>query len=1231
MAERLAYLEAVVGADITQFRKGMRDIRNETGLLSETVGGLGRIGRTLTFSYTAPLLALGTFAVQAASKFDASMRNINAIAQLPIDQLDALSERTLAFGKNTRAGATAAADALYTVFSAGLTDAEVAFSAMEMSVRTAEAGLADVTTTTEALVAVMLSYGDTTEGFMQKASDSMTQMVAVGVGSMQDFASGMGKVIPTASALGMSIEELMGDMAFLTQRGLSASTASTSLNAALTSLIKPTDAMKAAFQSLGVDGAETLMEKFGGVNGGLKALIGTTDGTQASLQQLFNNIRGARAINQFANNIDAWDSSMAEFNATVEGATMRAWEQQAASFSATWDKMTSALEATAITIGNELIPIIKPMIEGFTNFLLSITELNPKLMTLGVAFTALSAILPPILWIMATLVNPIGLLIVGFGVLATMVGATLPGALAEMFPALSLANAHLLRLGEAITGLFTDTGNVNADDLLPDFTGSMSDSISRLIAPDSPISLWQAYEDSGYMDTMSWDEFMNLATEGGWEGGAISTANPITLDFEESMQTAMVSMLDMNEALREASNIEDLNPWERARARWEEFGNEAVTSFNEVWNVFVAGVAPMATTFMTSLSESIDGIDLFMLLPALQALFAGDFATMLDLLVPGMGSEAGSLFTRAFGTDFDFSALQASATGLWVSVGSFLKEEAVPALAEVAGYVAGRLGHFIVTGIQAGFAMLSGTGDAGQFLGEGVMTPFMDGFGTAMEDTGQSENPMNGLNGLLGMWALTFVLTGNTLIPIGVTIFTGLMTVISTSISLVSSAIAAFSLSGIIAGFTAFTSGLATAMYATWLTFTGGLTGSLGLAVGVAVGAAILGGIALGVGVYSLIPQEHKDAMFNGFWGFFNNMFRPEGADGFEVMLEHTITNLILQLGDAFSRFGEWITGRGDTAGFSWVQDIGLDTVIEPITGEEATQIQTDASDMVSRALDNLSPDGTNPMEVPIDWTVSESGQDILLSDLAGDMNIVPDGTDLGIMDAFEAQMIIEAENYVASPETEEAMANFVSNLSPTFDEEGNVTAEPFIEGYLIPLENAWLARFSADGTMMTSWVSFSGAVVTGMQMMGDEFLAFPTKAIPAMVVWASVVQTTMSIVEEAMADVNKQLVAMLWNVLQLEAGGLDVTVAIAGTDGSHQAGLNRVPYDGYTATLHKGERVLTAAEANDYDAVPNSVAMGGRSGSTTSNVNNNTISINGVQDADALLRELEQRGIYLE
>lgn len=47
-----------------------------------------------------------------------------------------------------------------------------------------------------------------------------------------------------------------------------------------------------------------------------------------------------------------------------------------------------------------------------------------------------------------------------------------------------------------------------------------------------------------------------------------------------------------------------------------------------------------------------------------------------------------------------------------------------------------------------------------------------------------------------------------------------------------------------------------------------------------------------------------------------------------------------------------------------------------------------------------------------------------------------------------------------------------------------------------------------------------------------------------------------------------------------------------SGYDGSHAGGLDYVPYDGYIAEVHKGERILTATEAREYDGVQESLGQ---------------------------------------
>ena len=157
MAEQTQYLLAVVGADVTQFRKGMRDVRSELGLLdADSSSSLGRLGRTLTYTLTAPLAIAGAAAISAASDFEAAMRNINSIAFLSETAFADLTDQVFDFGKRTREGVTGTAEALYTIYSAGLEGAAAMYT-MNAAVRASEAGLSKVSSTAEGLTAVMLA------------------------------------------------------------------------------------------------------------------------------------------------------------------------------------------------------------------------------------------------------------------------------------------------------------------------------------------------------------------------------------------------------------------------------------------------------------------------------------------------------------------------------------------------------------------------------------------------------------------------------------------------------------------------------------------------------------------------------------------------------------------------------------------------------------------------------------------------------------------------------------------------------------------------------------------------------------------------------------------------------------------------------------------------------------------------------------------------------------------
>lgn len=65
--------------------------------------------------------------------------------------------------------------------------------------------------------------------------------------------------------------------------------------------------------------------------------------------------------------------------------------------------------------------------------------------------------------------------------------------------------------------------------------------------------------------------------------------------------------------------------------------------------------------------------------------------------------------------------------------------------------------------------------------------------------------------------------------------------------------------------------------------------------------------------------------------------------------------------------------------------------------------------------------------------------------------------------------------------------------------------------------------------------------------------------------------------------DINESVLTVAQAIADLTTVMNGGTVGGASVDGSHAAGLANVPFDGYIAELHKGERVLTAGESKEY------------------------------------------------
>lgn len=547
MTTTIATLQAVITADSTGFARAMDGVRAQIAGVEGQAGSMTKamrsLGTTMTAAVTLPLVGMGAAVVRTASDFDAAMRNINSIAFLSETQLKALSDRTLEFGSSIRSGPQAAAEALYTVFSAGITDVDKAFMIMQVGAKTAEAGLANITTTVEGLTAAALTFGDASEEAMRRYSNATTTAVQLGVGSMDTFNSGIANVTGTGAVLGATFEELSAIIAYLSQRGVEFTSAGTYLNNALGKLIKPGTELNAIFKELGVSSGKELIATSGGIVNALREIYQVVGNNETVWSKLFPDVRGFKAMSPIFNmfeedGTDAVSTFFDDFDARMAQGTSTAdaWAQQMKSFSAQFDLLGSSLQGLAITIGQQVLPMFIPFIQGLTKLIGDIAKANPEILKFGALFAMVAAAVGPVLLIISALASPITLLVAGIAALGAAFATNFGGIrdlLSGLVSLIVTSVAPLIDTLRAFWEVLTGTGvNLETGTAVNDFANKFAQAVSTLVggaamAPVEPVklnipieagmTLWGIYYNSEWstqlQGQMSYDEFVKQASD----------------------------------------------------------------------------------------------------------------------------------------------------------------------------------------------------------------------------------------------------------------------------------------------------------------------------------------------------------------------------------------------------------------------------------------------------------------------------------------------------------------------------------------------------------------------------------------------------------------------------------------------------------------------------------------------------------------------------------------------
>ena len=334
----------------------------------------------------APLAAGFGVAISQAMNFDEAVTNTGAVLGLTRQEIDALKAQLLAIGQGTRAGPQGVANAYYDIVG-GVADASTHMAILQSAISTAQAGNADLGATTNALIAIMNSYGFSAEeaGY---ASDVLTRTVGTGVGTMDQFASALPQVAGLASSLGIDFGDLGAMTAFLTTKGNSASESVTQLSAMMTALLNPNMTMKAGLEELGFSSGQAAIENLGLV-GAFQALSGTQTATTDGMAKMSGSVEALRGITSFAG--DDVRGFFGNFRDGTAQATQAAETIQMGSAAAQFDLLKSSVSGLSIEVGTALLPSLTQIVQAIGPVISNVARwvaANPQAVMTVAAVTA---------------------------------------------------------------------------------------------------------------------------------------------------------------------------------------------------------------------------------------------------------------------------------------------------------------------------------------------------------------------------------------------------------------------------------------------------------------------------------------------------------------------------------------------------------------------------------------------------------------------------------------------------------------------------------------------------------------------------------------------------------------------------------------------------------------------------------------------------------------------------
>ena len=242
---------------------------------------------------TGTLIAAASAGMKLHSDFANGMAKVSTLVDTSVVSIQKLSDGIRSISDETGVSVTDLTEAEYQALSAGVDAAKVT-DFLRVSTMAAKAGFTDSATAIDGVTSVLNAYGMEADKAMG-IFDQMLMTQNFGKTTLGEMAGALGNVIPVASTLNVSTQELFASIAVLTKNGIQTSSAITGLKAAYSNILKPSEQASKLAAQLGLDFSSAHLKSVGWAKM-LDEIREKTGGSADQMATLFGSVEGLNAV-----------------------------------------------------------------------------------------------------------------------------------------------------------------------------------------------------------------------------------------------------------------------------------------------------------------------------------------------------------------------------------------------------------------------------------------------------------------------------------------------------------------------------------------------------------------------------------------------------------------------------------------------------------------------------------------------------------------------------------------------------------------------------------------------------------------------------------------------------------------------------------------------------------------------------------------------------------------------